>query len=100
MRSVLVNHESSCGSMAPMTVRMLGWDVAIDDRFQMSYPVPQVIDAFDCAFELSRVPTQMGKCLAKSFVPEALFAGVVAPGQDESPSSEGHRGKDIFVEGF
>lgn len=23
MRSVLVNHESSCGSMEPMTVRML-----------------------------------------------------------------------------
>jgi hypothetical protein len=39
-------------------------------------------------------------CAVEGFVPEALFAGIVAAWQDEAPGCEGHRGKDFFVEGF
>jgi hypothetical protein len=78
----------------------LGVDVAVDDWFQVGYPVAEVIDAFDCLFELSRGSAQVGKCLVKCFVPEKLLSCVVAPWQDEAPGSEGHRGQDVFMEGL
>ncbi|MBT2597840.1 hypothetical protein [Arthrobacter sp. ISL-72] len=34
-------------------VDQLGRDVAVDDRFEVGYPIPEVIDAFDGAFELA-----------------------------------------------
>lgn len=69
-------------------VDQLGRDVAVDDPFEVGYPIPEVIDAFDGAFELAWGSAQIRKCLVERFVPEALFAGVVAPGQDKLPPAD------------
>jgi len=78
-------------------VDQLGWDVAVDDRFQMGYPVPQVINTLHRPFELAWCSAQVGERFVERFVPEALLAGVVAAGQDEAPGSEGHCCKDVFM---
>jgi hypothetical protein len=77
----------------------LGSDIAVD-RCQMSYPVPSVIDTFNCPFELLGGSGQMWKCFAERFIPESLPAGVVVSRQDEAPGSGGHRRKDVLVERF
>lgn len=61
-------------------IDQLGSDVAVDDGFQVGYPVPEVVYALNCPFEFAWCSAQVWKCFVECFVPEALFAGVVAPG--------------------